>query len=262
MAEDGDGLGPGSPRDGYIKMPCNDRSPLALLAALGWISATRALREGFYGDYPDLCPRACSAVGSNPAKWSQYHRLSDLEFCDEPMLFDLNVQNLVTDPKTVNSRDVVSTGNNCGATVKQVGFTARASSASFVASTADLSAAANTLVAYLQDSAACGSTIMFAKSRDAVVGVYAGAEIQKAAAAGLVRKFLDQAKTGSASLQICTANSTDDATFGPYAGSMGDLGKVQDAVKTWTNGQCLDDQGSTQLSQGRMDAFPTAAPTL
>ena len=73
---------------------------LALLASLGGLSVTEAIIETSSGQYPDRCPSQCNGP---PSTWTYLHRLRDLEQCDKPILFDFNVQNLITDPSTTVS---------------------------------------------------------------------------------------------------------------------------------------------------------------
>ena len=67
---------------------------------------------------------------------------------------------------------------------------------------------------------------MFARAGNAVVGLYSGAEVQKASAVNLVDMFQDHARNGSVILQICEANSIGDHTFGIFASGLDDLGSV------------------------------------
>ncbi|KND91669.1 PI-PLC X-box domain-containing protein [Tolypocladium ophioglossoides CBS 100239] len=239
---------------------------LALLASLGGFSLAQAgvdtpLRQ------TDGCPKP---FGSDPSQWTQYRSLEDLGRCDKPMVFDLDVQNLVSNTDTHiiiracspgrgkgSSSMVVNAGSNsiadnCGAKTKPVkatvqtwGSTARISSS--VANN-DISSAASQIDAYLPSQASCGSSITFAKSGNAVVGLYAGADVHRASASALVQMFQAQAKDGNFMLQFCETNSAADVTVGIFGGAFSDLGKVQDAVKTWTNGGCIQTQGSSSDS--------------
>jgi hypothetical protein len=49
--------------------------------------------------------------------------------------------------------------------------------------------AAEDLASYISSNTACGNTILFAKSSDAVVGLCAGAGVKKDSAAELLRKY-------------------------------------------------------------------------
>ncbi|POR36398.1 PI-PLC X-box domain-containing protein [Tolypocladium paradoxum] len=241
--------------------------PLALLATIGCFSLARAVVEASSGQYVDWCPQSC---GSDPSQWTQYHRLEDLGQCDKPVVFDLNLQDHVSNPNTPITIRACSSGSgkgssspvvkgryagsnsithNCGAKTKLVkstvqtgGSTTRISSSSVIKN--DISSAASQLDAYLQSQASCGSTVMFSKAGIAVVGLYAGADLHKASLSALVQKFQAQAQNGNFMLQFCETNSTEDITVGIFGGGFSDLSEVQDAVKTWTNDGCIGAQGS------------------
>lgn len=232
---------------------------LGLLAGFGLMSLTEAVIETAYGTFPDHCPVSCASAGSDPAKWDHLHRVSDVSRCDQPLLFDLNVQNSVSDANTIvtirtctqgNEKaqkqgraetSILSVGNDCGAkSTKKIKATIQTgrSSTNKAAVVGDVAAAASNLNAYLKD-ASCGSTLLFAKSGSTVVGLYSGADVTKASAAEFVTKFEEQSRSGRTMMQICDENAKFDQTLGIFAGSFADLANVQDAVKTWTNGKCM-----------------------
>lgn len=249
---------------------------MALLATLGSLSVTQAIIETSSGQYPDRCPSQCNGP---PSTWTYLHRLQDLEHCDKPVLFDFNVQNLVTDPgttitiracspdgeaatpaahrrktppsKLAEIEDAIAADKNCGASVKHSQVTAKAGSSSnskiAAISEDDVSGAVELLATYLENNARCGTSIMFAKNKGSVLGMYSGAQVQKESAVNLAKSFGDLA-SGSHIFEICEGNNTAAHTFGIFAGQMADLGDVQDAVKSWTNSRCL-----TQNSLGPVD---------
>lgn len=46
------------------------------------------------------CPQSCEFTGPDPADWTSYHDPADLAFCQQIVLFTLNVQNPISDPET------------------------------------------------------------------------------------------------------------------------------------------------------------------
>ncbi|POR38364.1 Chitinase [Tolypocladium paradoxum] len=155
----------------------------------------------------DECPKRCSTVGPDPANWTQIYDREHLLRCKEPALFDLNVHNTPSRYTTIRSRVVtlgragakratsiisnrnnkanvkninstnldaavtpLTTSNSCGAyksTVK-VAFTA---GPAVLAAGDDAASAADLLASYLESGASCGTTILFAKSGAAIVGL-------------------------------------------------------------------------------------------
>lgn len=234
-----------------------------LLAALASLSYTDAIITTRYGQYPDNCPSQCAQVGSNPVNWTSLHHVEDLSKCDERMLFTFNVQNMLTDPDTQVSlracsysrgsdglsgtstfqrREVVedvatiertiATSKNCGASTEKRQATPKVGS--LVQATGNLADevqdAAEILGAYLDAGAECGTTIMFAKSGEAVVGLYSGGQVQMQSATGIVGTFQAHAVNGSRVLEFCDSD-TPAETFGMYAGAVSDLNEIQDAVR-------------------------------
>lgn len=119
--------------------------------------------------------------------------------------------------------------------------------------TSDVSTAASQLADYLKDGASCGETIIFAKSGDAFVGLYAGPGVQKSGAADVVSEFQNQVAKGASLLQICDSNITAAGqAVGIIAGSVAQQGlaSVQDAVQTWASAACVDSPaGATAMDK-------------
>ncbi|KAJ4303950.1 hypothetical protein N0V88_001551 [Collariella sp. IMI 366227] len=164
-----------------------------------------AILEGLNGNYPDLCPAHCSGFSSGPPTWLQVHSVEHLRRCEEPLLLDLNEQNIITESTTqltiracscANGSSFrqtkapykaapdlgISPDNKCGAKSKQLivttqpaqpGATTLLLGAPIAAS--DVFLAVYQLSSYLKNGARCGTTIMFALSRDVVIGLYARA---------------------------------------------------------------------------------------
>ncbi|KND90513.1 Killer toxin subunits alpha/beta [Tolypocladium ophioglossoides CBS 100239] len=237
---------------------------LALLAAgVGWPSPAAAVLETPSGDYADLCPGRCSTLGTDPGNWSHLRSVSELERCPEPLLFDVNVQSPVGDPGahvTIRACSQAPGGENDKLGGRPRAASSGASATGLTASAADVSAAAGQLAGYLRDGELCGSLILFAKSGEAVVGLYSGADMHERSTAGFLQRFQDRAKTGATMMQVCgVQNATDmDRKLGVFAGSLAHLGAVQGAVKSWADGKCLDDAGFAHADDLRVTVFVSA----
>ncbi|KAL6700983.1 hypothetical protein J3F84DRAFT_402901 [Trichoderma pleuroticola] len=267
------------------------RRPFASWAALAQlISLCGAITNTRHGQYADDCPSLCNESGPNPSNWTYIHHLKELSTCHQPIIFDINVQTLVDDPQTVLTiRACVSTGketyntkslpppqidgsrdgnltisNSCGGkTIKtsvtpQLGGSVSHSGSGTKPNSADVVSAARHLITFLQKGAQCGTSIMFAKSASAVVGLYAGAEVAQSSVSTMLSSFRDQVQQGSTAYQVC---SKDNAalTFGVYAVAFPDLGVAQAAVKSWTNGLCLN--GSTPSAAIDMEVLVSTIST-
>jgi hypothetical protein len=238
----------------------------ALLAGLSGLPPAHAIYENAFGQYPDPCPKACSEVGPDPANWTRIPRVEGLGYCDEALLFEINVQNdlngegaqvpvracsqaeFVTklEPGLEATQDgsLPSIANNCGAAVNKTTLTAHATSSGDNLSARDLSAqhlnaAVGQLVSYLERAASCGATILFAKAGNVVAGLYSGAEMQPESAISLLKTFGDRVAGGHRMLQLCEADTSAARTIGVVVDTLEHLANVQGVVKAWTNSECV-----------------------
>ncbi|OAA59939.1 Glycoside hydrolase, subgroup, catalytic core [Cordyceps fumosorosea ARSEF 2679] len=246
----------------------------AALALSAIVSLAAAVTESYSGQYPDLCPRACEEAGPAPGNWTKVHHLDELSSCTKDLVFDLNVHNSVDDPTTILTiRACTSTGhetfdtesqfisqdessanstqnalvisNDCGAKTTKSYLTPRVggpitSGSSF--NTTDIPSAVGKLKSFMEKGAQCGKSILFAKSGNAVVGLYSGSQISKSSVPSLLDEFSKKLEHGSYSMEICSDKQSSD-TFGAAAGEFKSLATVQAAVKGWVDGECLG-QGS------------------
>lgn len=236
----------------------------AVLAGLSGLPQVHGIYENAFGQYPDPCPKACSEVGPDPINWTRIPRIDGLEYCDEPLLFEINVQNdlngegakaplracsqaeSVTKPDLDARQDgpLISIANNCGADVEKRTLNAQATSSGDSLSARDLSAkhldaAVGQLLSYLERAATCGATIFFAKAGNVVAGLYSGAEIQHESSISVLKTFKDHVANGDRMLQLCEAGTSAARTLGVVVGTLEGLVDVQSAVKAWTNNECV-----------------------
>ncbi|KAF5018003.1 hypothetical protein F66182_10029 [Fusarium sp. NRRL 66182] len=211
------------------------------------------------------CPQPCGIAGADPANWTQIHSLEELSRCEQPMLFALNVENTYSDAATLYTcvtasgtsaktrRDQasrvearaaessVSLASNCGAEKATVKASSSFGQAGTLRSGNAAAAAAGLLADYLDDGASCGATILFAKSGSSIVGLYAGAEVQKSSASSILRQSRARLQKGVQAFQVCDANDKRAETLGIFAAdAVTDLEAVQDALKAWSNGKCVN----------------------
>ncbi|KAJ3497849.1 hypothetical protein NLG97_g1580 [Lecanicillium saksenae] len=242
-----------------------------------------AVTESYLGQYPDDCPQLCEVAGPERGNWTHVHQLKDLSSCKKDLIFDLNIHNLVDDPNTIltiractttgeetydtrtqfigrDENDVQSTlviADFCGAKAVQTSLTPRVGSgptkrASSNFNTTEISSAAAKLQSYIKKGSQCGSTILFAKSGSAVVGLQAGSHITKSSVSELIDAFDAQIDQHNMSLEVCDANITS-STFGIAAAGFENLAAVQAAVRGWADGKCLG--GGTALPRMGLDVL-------
>lgn len=187
--------------------------------------APTSLASLFWSNYEN-CPQACRVVGQMPSNWTYYHRPGDLDWCQEPMLFDLGLHTPLNQPNTHitiractvtglgpaevrslgpllgrqesshnNTAPATSDGSSQTATCGSSGSPPERSSVDVRLAWGgpadgdgrDVVAATENLIRYLEARANCAPTVMFAQSGKAVVGLYVGSQIEKASAAAIVR---------------------------------------------------------------------------
>ncbi|KXG50063.1 Glycoside hydrolase, superfamily [Penicillium griseofulvum] len=102
---------------------------------------------------------------------------------------------------------------------------------------------------------------MFARSGNIVVGVYSGAEVQKASSARLIETFQDNAESGITVFETCAGLEKAAQTFGLFAGSVVEMDQVQDAVKIWADANCLDQDLMSPLDGIEMDILVSSIET-
>lgn len=240
------------------------------------------------------CPRSCEFSGPDPAGWTSYQDLDELRFCDQTVLFCLNVHNPLLDPAThalikacstasggprvtvgesvgaelgtsaaslSHSQPLVAnltTASFCGAAPSKVTATARmAWSGNPRSDTGSASSAASALARYVRETAGCGASIMLALDGNAVVGAIVGGDLVKSAAASLIdtaETQLGSQPPGQLAFELCQGggirdHSSLDARLGIFADLQGNVSSVQDALRIWSTGGCLE-----------LDALASAGP--
>jgi chitinase len=106
-------------------------------------------------------------------------------------------------------------------------------------------AAAEQVLQYLgKREAGCKSTVAFASSGNAVVGVFAGAQLQaQGLAESVLRSFIDQIhKDGisdSTLVQFCGSELGSDYMLGVVLNANSSLPYVQSTIRSWSDGKCV-----------------------
>lgn len=93
-------------------------------------------------------------------------------------------------------------------------------------------------------SGSVGTSILLMKKGDAIVGVYAGSQIEKPSAADISRRFANrdtrQSTTQSAA-QICSKDSLSTQIMGVFLDLTGDMVSVRSALRDWSKAVCIKD---------------------
>ena len=251
---------------------------------VGFCSTAVAQSDGIAAPYFQDCPQLCQDTGPDPANWTQIHRLDDLEACkNKTTIFDLNVYNPVdatdgvftiracsstgqeiydtkaTVLKTLDAPDnSLTISNACGAKIIEksvapaAGHPVSQAPESETLVYADFEKSITILSSFMSKGAQCGATILFAKTSNAVIGMFAESDVAKSSIPGLLSALGEHAQTNlgsDVSLEVCDTSVTAGLTFGVYGSSIKNIGAVQNAVRSWVDGKCLN--SSSPLGKSR-----------
>lgn len=215
------------------------------------------------------CPFPCS---SDRSAWAAYHDLGELEVCNKTVLLDLNVyykvegmeslfamrgctiegsspakfarrQMLVPASASNNSTKSPFDSRNQTADVEILRHKGSGND-SAPADSASIFAAAAALADHLKSEKNGIPTTLFSKSGSAVIGVYAGSQIDMASLGPIVQGFAKRALDNMAdqtAAQLCHSGFLSTQIFGIFLDTNGDLGSARDAVRGWRDAECMAD---------------------
>ncbi|RBQ71063.1 hypothetical protein VDGD_07000 [Verticillium dahliae] len=273
----------------------------------GWLgffaATTSALETGFDVEtfphpalvpkptFRDLCPVPCADVGPTGFSWTVVPSIAALKQCNETLLFEGNLNRPITSTARENIIRACSvpesSSNTALASEQKFGPPCLASAelrptkvdveVGWWPETVDGSKSSDIVDATLQlqkniiEDPNCESTALFAKSGDAVVGLWVGEQIRKTSAKDLLERFvaLVESKEGSlpkkAAAQVC--GSSDglpwSQSFGIYYDATGKISDAFSAVQGWSKMTCLDLPGGGETWKGEeLSVIPGLALTL
>lgn len=216
------------------------------------------------------CPAACSS--RNPQDWTVYASFDRFALCHEPMLFDFAIHTLVDDAsrtlkfractagqgwdESSNTRtisdsiDSVYDSSHVRETKVTMQVTRQVSSQKTAGvSSGDISQKARTALThvqeYLEAGIDCTKNIMLGYYDGVIVGVYAGQAFGKATATSGIDEFLSRLDEASYTtvLQLCGNSRDADHVLGITVSPGADLATVQDALVSWSKGNCSSGSG-------------------
>lgn len=204
-----------------------------------------------------------------------YHDATGLEACNKTVLLDLNLYNEDTDP-TVAIRSCSVQGDQPAKLLKRQQFVPSTDpnntksafdfknstfdvvilrhtdesgngtlpNGTSPASTTDILAAAAALADHLQAEANGEPSYLFAKSGNAILGVYAGSQIDMKSVGPIVQEFAKRIPGKSfdqAAAQLCHNGSLSTQIFGIFLDTQNNLGAAQEVVRGWNDAECIAD---------------------
>jgi hypothetical protein len=244
-----------------------------------------------------LCPAVCAGTSES---WSAYSRTASLEECDHTMLLDFAIHNPLDDPATTVKIHACTVPDShraiLGASqVPRHRYTSRASknttnstkptSLCFVSSTSTATplevsmagdgsnftyttaAALVSISNYMGNSCNLKQTISF--DTGSIVGVYAGAAIDNTASVPrLMAKTINLINGTDGApetmfVQRCIKEGSSTHTIGIAINNGGDFSWVQQAIRTWSNGDCLSAiSGSVQSTLDGTQVYEYTHPAI
>ncbi|KAL2846688.1 glycoside hydrolase [Aspergillus pseudoustus] len=205
------------------------------------------------------CPNVCSTSNA-PGLWRDYHRVSDLARCGEPMLLDFALNTSLSNARaqktifacTQNaSVPETSASEACLASVQDKTISLELGSWG----TADASVDTTAL-------AACEKTHIFGYSGINVVGIYIGSNVQRAdAARAVAQQVLSHVENNGIATQMIAqyCGSTAADSIGLAINTEGNLADIQNVVSTWANTGCFTDRGESSTDLPSMTLSVAAA---
>ncbi|KFY02144.1 hypothetical protein V490_00596 [Pseudogymnoascus sp. VKM F-3557] len=266
------------------------RYPFARLAAAAifWLSSGVHADEllGPEGDYQgkNPCPLQCKITGPDSSNWPVYRSLEKLQRCGQRFLLSFSASDDVDDPKvhhriracTLWGSDFYDLASPSPIPATEINATLQVGSWDDVsdlgivtARAADMDLLATQMSLYFSNGhvPVNQTAIVYGLSGNATFGVYIGKSLQNEGmgqvALSLFNKYARDErviKRNGLAMQLCGSGRDPDHAFGAITILNGTFKYVQDAIKTWSNGGCLDDFSS--VANLTAPIFVTAPPLV
>ncbi|KFY45423.1 hypothetical protein V495_02990 [Pseudogymnoascus sp. VKM F-4514 (FW-929)] len=208
------------------------------------------------------CPMPCNDAATRAA-WGKYQNTNQLSNCNQTVLLDLNLYNGVHSETPQASISACSVKESTELTRRQFFSYNSVSNSTRIASDAqsqtshiqttrwlgesssdgvDITAAALALADAVKSEEDGGQTILFAKSGQVIMGVYAGSQIQNKGLAKIIQQFAQREaghKINKMAAQLCSGDALGSQILGVFVDTSGRLPLVQAALRDWHNAKCL-----------------------
>ncbi|CAK7212940.1 hypothetical protein SCUCBS95973_001630 [Sporothrix curviconia] len=266
----------------------------------GAVASSVSLRQPaspLYRSRNNVCPTSCVTAGPNPANWTVYNNLQDLQSCTQTIFYHVSIFDMVETPGPHRIYACTSYGTSktpdasaAAADTAIAGTNTTTSNATFTIGHWDENtpegvdlravskqvrrflAAGYTSLGSSSSSSSSSSSIaqvLFAQTTSSTVGLYVGKAVQNVAATvnGALSTMESQlaaanATSGTVALELCGAEHGYDAdhVIGFIATSNTSFTPVQQVLQSWANATCID--FNSTMSFGSTVAFsaPLAVP--
>jgi chitinase len=161
-------------------------------------------------------------------------------------------QALVPSTSSLNITTSIFDIRNQTAEIEIFRFDASTARDGATADAVSISAATAALADMLESAKNGAATTLFAKSGNAIVGLYAGSQIDLGSVGAVIREFAIRAgssKSSSVAAQLCQQGFLGTQIFGLYLDTGGDLGAARDAVQHWRDAKCMTAREESEIWQ-------------
>ncbi|KAH7317126.1 hypothetical protein B0I35DRAFT_461621 [Stachybotrys elegans] len=202
------------------------------------------------------CPPPC---GEDFTQWANYFDIHQLDWCEQAFLLDINIYNPSPPPlvracsvdadQALERRQTFSIESNTNATRTEFDASSQNADVQVLTWTggsgsASISDAAVALRAIVQADAQGQTSIRFAKSADAIIGVYGGSQFDIDAITTVLDRLSNSIGEGEnvqqTVAQVCSQDSLNTQILGFIVVTNGDLAVVQSALQEWHQARCVD----------------------
>lgn len=224
------------------------------------VSAFRSSLNIIPGEtFKSPCPRSCLEAGPNPRDCDVYATKSQLQMCQQPVLFDFNIHSpLAGNPEYIRACTV------WGADFDNPSLFIQSHQGSIETLEATLASWGEPLTPDLDDGISANAassirsatqylearpgedqkTIFFASTGASIVGVYVGKgllneEVADQVLGPFMSHVLSEGLGDATAIQLCGHGRSVHQTFGVIAST--DISKVQDGILRWTNASCVEE---------------------
>ncbi|EJP62058.1 chitinase-like protein [Beauveria bassiana ARSEF 2860] len=244
----------------------------AAVAAIGILPVEGQTRQAASPGYigrDSACPTRCSVSGPNPAKWPMYHHFEQFHSCKETLFYQFALYDAVDDPDTnhhiyacssygpdwenlakfPNIQPLVSNAN----ATYEIGWDSDEGGG--VA--CELRSLLSQTHQYLSSGYATNNeraAFLYGQTGKALIGLRIGKGLESARVGALALTMLQEhlANTDVAAstlaIQLCQSTYGRDHTFGLVVTSRGGFSSVQEKLRSWENGQCVQLSHSKRIT--------------
>lgn len=160
-------------------------------------------------------------------------------------------QTLVPSTSSLNITTSIFDIRNQTADIEILRFDASTNRDGATADAVSISAATAALADILESAKNGATTTLFAKAGNAIVGLYAGSQIDSGSLSAVIREFAIRAGSSKSSVaaQLCQQDFLGTQIFGLFLDTAGNLGAARDAVRDWRDAKCMTDNKESEVWQ-------------